>query len=54
MAETDKLRCLCRGLKPSVVEKLWSLKPTMCDGFLEDVKDSRSSRHGVRSGPKEC
>lgn len=38
MAEANKLRCLWRGLKPTVIEKLWSLKPTTCDGFLEEVK----------------
>jgi hypothetical protein len=38
MVEAEKLKCLWRGLKPSVIEKLWSLKPTTCDGFLEEVK----------------
>jgi hypothetical protein len=38
MAEAEKLKCPWRGLKPSVIEKHWSLKPTTCDGFLEEVK----------------
>ncbi|EFX67291.1 hypothetical protein DAPPUDRAFT_261874 [Daphnia pulex] len=38
MVEAEKLKCLWRGLKPSVIEKLWSLKPTTFDGFLEEVK----------------
>lgn len=38
MTEATKLAHLWRGLKPSVVEKLWSLKPTTCDELLREVK----------------
>jgi hypothetical protein len=38
MEETDKLRFLWRGNKPSVMQKLLILKPTTCDRFLEEVK----------------
>jgi hypothetical protein len=38
MAEAQTLRCLWKGLKPSVIEKLWSLKPTTYDGFLDEEK----------------
>jgi hypothetical protein len=27
-----------RGLKPSLTEKLWSLKPASCDEFLREVR----------------
>ncbi|KZR97231.1 Uncharacterized protein APZ42_008016, partial [Daphnia magna] len=33
-----KLARLWQGLRPSVLEKLWSLKPTNCNEFLQEVK----------------
>ncbi|KAK4024371.1 hypothetical protein OUZ56_009793 [Daphnia magna] len=38
MAEATKLAYLWQGLRPSVLEKFWSLKPTSCDEFLQEVK----------------
>ena len=38
MAEAMKLAYLWQGLRPSVLEQLWSLKPTNCDEFLQEVK----------------
>ncbi|KAK4013273.1 hypothetical protein OUZ56_025507 [Daphnia magna] len=38
MAEATKLARLWQGLRPSVLEKLWSLKPTNCNEFLQEVK----------------
>lgn len=38
MAEATKLAYLWQGLRPSVLEQLWSLKPTNCDEFLQEVK----------------
>ncbi len=38
MAEQVKLQHLWKGLKPSSVEKFWSMKPTTTDEFLEEVK----------------
>ncbi|KAK4003766.1 hypothetical protein OUZ56_005521 [Daphnia magna] len=38
MAEATKLAHLWQGLRPSVLEKLWSLKPTNCNEFLQEVK----------------
>ncbi|KAK4025160.1 hypothetical protein OUZ56_010660 [Daphnia magna] len=38
MNEATKLGYLWQGLRPSVLEKLWSLKPTNCNGFLQEVK----------------
>ncbi|KAK4007644.1 hypothetical protein OUZ56_012798 [Daphnia magna] len=38
MAEATKLAYLRQGLRPSVLEQLWSLKPTNCDEFLQEVK----------------
>ncbi|KAK4013237.1 hypothetical protein OUZ56_025471 [Daphnia magna] len=38
MGEAVKLGHLWRGLKPSVLKKLWSLKPGTCEEFLQEVK----------------
>ncbi|KZS10243.1 Uncharacterized protein APZ42_025350 [Daphnia magna] len=38
VTETTKLAHLWRGLKPSLLEKLWSLKPSSCDEFLQEIK----------------
>ncbi|KAK4007257.1 hypothetical protein OUZ56_012418 [Daphnia magna] len=38
MAEAMKIAYLWQGLRPSVLEKLWSLKPANCDEFLQEVK----------------
>ncbi|KAK4013443.1 hypothetical protein OUZ56_025998 [Daphnia magna] len=38
MAEATKLAHLWQGLRSSVLEKLWSLKPTNCNEFLQEVK----------------
>ncbi|KAK4017290.1 hypothetical protein OUZ56_032237 [Daphnia magna] len=38
MAEATKLAHLWQGLRPSVLEKLWRLKPTNCNEFLQEVK----------------
>jgi hypothetical protein len=38
MAEPVKLQHLWRGLKPSLVEKFWSMKPATTDEFLTEVK----------------
>ncbi|KZS02617.1 Uncharacterized protein APZ42_000270 [Daphnia magna] len=38
MAEATKLAHLWQGLRPSVLEKLWSFKPTNCNEFLQEVK----------------
>ncbi|KAK4006355.1 hypothetical protein OUZ56_011509 [Daphnia magna] len=38
MSEATKLAHLWRGLKPSLLEKLWSLKPNSCDEFLQEIK----------------
>ena len=38
MGEAAKLGHLWRGLKPSVLERLWSLKPGTCEEFLQEVK----------------
>ena len=43
MAEDDKVRCLWRGLKPSVIEKLWSLKPPTHDGFFGRNEKNRGA-----------
>ena len=37
MAEPVKLQHLWRGLKPSLVEKFWSMKPATTDEFLAEV-----------------
>ncbi|KAK4009680.1 hypothetical protein OUZ56_018826 [Daphnia magna] len=42
MAEAAKLAHLGQGLRPSVLEKQWSLKPTNCNEFLQKVKRFRS------------
>ncbi|KZS22081.1 Uncharacterized protein APZ42_010964 [Daphnia magna] len=36
MVEATKLAYLWQGLRPSVLEKLWSLKLTNCDEFLQE------------------
>ena len=41
MAEPVKLQNLWRGLKPSLVEKFWSMKPAKTDEFLTEVKRYR-------------
>ncbi|KZR96541.1 Uncharacterized protein APZ42_009062, partial [Daphnia magna] len=38
MSEATKLAPLWRGIKPSLLEKLWSLKPNSCDEFLQEIK----------------
>ena len=38
MAEQVKLQHLWRGIKPSLVEKFWSMKPATTDEFLTEVK----------------
>ncbi|KAK4004341.1 hypothetical protein OUZ56_006079 [Daphnia magna] len=38
MVEATELAYLWQGLRPSVLEKLWSLKLTNCDEFLQEVK----------------
>ncbi|KZS00402.1 Uncharacterized protein APZ42_003290, partial [Daphnia magna] len=38
MAEATKLAYIWQGLRPSVLKQLWSLKPTNCDEFLQEVK----------------
>ncbi|KZS00136.1 Uncharacterized protein APZ42_003697, partial [Daphnia magna] len=38
MTEATKLAHLWRGLRPSLLEKLWSLKPNSCDEFLQKIK----------------
>jgi hypothetical protein len=38
MSEAAKLSHMWRGLKPSLTEKLWSLKPASCDEFLREVR----------------
>jgi hypothetical protein len=38
MADQVKLQHLWRGIKPSLVEKFWSMKPTTTDEFLTEVK----------------
>ncbi|KZS03803.1 Uncharacterized protein APZ42_033383 [Daphnia magna] len=38
MTEATKLAHLWRGLKPSLLEKLWSLKSNSCDEFHQEIK----------------
>jgi hypothetical protein len=38
ISEAAKLSHMWRGLKPSLTEKLWSLKPASCDEFLREVR----------------
>ncbi|KAK4006517.1 hypothetical protein OUZ56_011671 [Daphnia magna] len=38
LTEATKLAHLWRGLKPSLLEKLWSMKPNSCDKFLQEIK----------------
>ncbi|KZS21181.1 Uncharacterized protein APZ42_011952 [Daphnia magna] len=38
MTKATKLAHLWKGLKPSLLEKLWSLKPNSCDEFLQEIK----------------
>lgn len=38
MSEKQKLDHLYRGLKPSLMERLWMFKPATCDEFLVEAK----------------
>jgi hypothetical protein len=42
MAEQLKLQHLWRRIKPSLVEKFWSMKPATTDEFLTEVKRYRN------------
>ncbi|KZS19597.1 Uncharacterized protein APZ42_013914 [Daphnia magna] len=47
MGEAVKLGHLWRGLKPSVLEKLWSLKPGTCEEFLQEYIFSSKKNWGT-------
>lgn len=38
MGERAKIQHLFRGLRPNILEKMWTLKPTTCEDFLAEVK----------------
>ncbi|KZS10098.1 Uncharacterized protein APZ42_025516, partial [Daphnia magna] len=38
VSKAMKLAHLWRGLKPSLLEKLWNSKPNSCDEFLQEIK----------------